>query len=99
MIKLYSKLNEVQNLGKVTKSLYIFLTTPDRSGIYAKMMQCNQILLIIVIYCYDVEILNLFDAELRLIKIKLMIKNKLKEFLSELKKLEVQTILVLDYKK
>ena len=63
------------------------------------MMQFNQILLIIVIYCYDVEILNLFDAELQLIKIKLMIKNKLKEFLSELKKLEVQTILVLDYKK
>ena len=62
-------------------------------------MQFNQILLIIVIYCYDVEILNLFDAELQLIKIKLMIKNKLKEFLSELKKLEVQTILVLDYKK
>ena len=28
-----------------------------------------------------------------------MIKNKLKEFLSELKKFKVQTILVLDYKK
>ena len=28
-----------------------------------------------------------------------MIKNKLKEFLSELKKFKIQTILVLDYKK
>ena len=27
--KLYYKLNEEQNLRKVTKSLYIFLTTPD----------------------------------------------------------------------
>ena len=27
--KLYSKLNEEQNLRKVAKSLYIFLTTPD----------------------------------------------------------------------
>ena len=42
--------------------------------------------------------MNLFDAELQLINIKPLIKNKLKEFLSELKKFKVQTILVLDYK-
>ena len=48
---------------------------------------------------YNIEILNLFDPDLQLIKTKLMIKNKLKELLNELKKFEVQTILVLDYKK
>ena len=44
-------------------------------------------------------LLNLFDPELQLINTKPMIKNKLKEFLSELKKFKVQLILVLDYKK
>ena len=45
------------------------------------------------------NILNLFDPELQLINTKPMIKNKLKELLSELKKFKFQTILVLDYKK
>ena len=44
-------------------------------------------------------ILNLFDTELQLINTKPIIKNKLKELLSELKKFKVQTILVLEYKK
>ena len=43
--------------------------------------------------------MNLFDPELQLINTKPVIKNKLKELLSELKKFKVQTILVLDYKK
>ena len=43
--------------------------------------------------------MNLFDPELQLINTELVIKNKLKEFSSELKKFEVQTALVLDYKK
>ena len=43
--------------------------------------------------------LNLFDPELQLINTKPIIKSKLKELLSELKKFEVQTILVLEYKK
>ena len=47
----------------------------------------------------NVEILIVFDSELQLINTKPMIKNKLKELLSELKKFKVQTILVLDYKK
>ena len=38
------------------------------------------------IHHYNVEILNLFDTELQLINTKPMIKNKLKEFQSELKK-------------
>ena len=48
---------------------------------------------------YNVEILNNFNAELQLINSKPMIKNKLKEMLSELKKFKVQAILILDYKK
>ena len=45
------------------------------------------------IHCYDVEILNIFDSELQLVNTKPMIKSKLKELVSELKKFKVQTIL------
>ena len=44
-------------------------------------------------------ILNLFDPELQLINTKPMIKNKLKELLSELKKFKVQIILVVECNK
>ena len=47
----------------------------------------------------NIEILNLFDSELQLINTKNMIKNKLKESPSELRKFKVKTILVLVYKK
>ena len=47
---------------------------------------------------YEVEILNLFDPELQLVNTKPMIKNKLKEFLSEMKNFKVYAI-VLDCKK
>ena len=47
---------------------------------------------------YNIEILNLFNPELQLVNTKCKIKNKLKELLSELKKFEAQTILVLEYK-
>ena len=50
-------------------------------------------------HCYNIKILNLFPPELQLINTKPMIKNKLKEFLSGLKKFKGKTILVLDYKK
>ena len=39
--KYFKSVREEQNLRKVTKSLYIFLTTPEKN-------MCNQILLIIV---------------------------------------------------
>ena len=42
---------------------------------------------------------DLFDPELQLINTKPMIKNKLKELLSEFKKFKVQEILALDNKK
>ena len=51
------------------------------------------------IHHYNLKILNLFDSELQLINTKPVIKNKLKELLSGLKRFKVQTILVLDYKK
>ena len=53
----------------------------------------------ICVNCYDFEILNLFDPELQMINTKPMTKNKFKKLLSELKKLKVQTILILDHKK
>ena len=54
---------------------------------------------------YNVEILNIFDPQLQLITInniintKLVMKNKLKELILELKKFEVQTVLILDSNK
>ena len=48
------------------------------------------------IHHYKVEISDIFDPELQLINTKPMIKNKLKELLSQLKKFKVQAILVLD---
>ena len=41
------------------------------------------------VHNYKVEILDLFDPELQVINTKSAIKNKLKEFLSELKKFKV----------
>ena len=43
--------------------------------------------------------MNLFDPELQLINTKPMIKNKLKELLSEFKRFKVQAVLVLGCKK
>ena len=48
---------------------------------------------------YNVVLLNIFDPELQLINSNPMIKSKLKEFFSDLKKFKVHAILVLDYKK
>ena len=70
--------------------MWNFLTTPDE-------VQSNSS--DTCMHHYNIEILNLFDPELQFIKTKPVIKNKLKELLSELKKFKVQTVLVLDYKK
>ena len=90
-------IREEQNLRKVAKSLYIFLTTLDEVEKYVDIMQpkssdnC--------IHRYNVEIFIIFDPELQPINTKPTIKNKLKELLSELEKFKVQKILALDYKK
>ena len=95
--KLYTKLSEEQNLRKVAKSLYIFLTTPDEVEKCAKVMQSDSS--DNCAYCYNIIILNLFNLELQLINNKPIIKNKFKELLSELKKFKDEIILVLEYKK
>ena len=92
-----SKLNEEQNLRKVVESFYIILTTPDEVETYIDIMHSNSSDQ--CVHRYNNEILNLFDLELQLANTKPTVKNKLKELLSELKKLKFQTILVLDYKK
>ena len=83
-------IREEQKLRKYAKLLYIFLTTPDEVQL-SSSENC--------VHHYNVEILNLIDSKLRLINTKPVIKNQLKELLNEFKKFNVQTILVLDYKK
>ena len=51
------------------------------------------------VHSYNIEILNLFDEEVHLINTNPMIKNKLKELLTGLKKFKFQTILILHNKK
>ena len=70
--KLYSKLNEEQNLRKVAKLLYMFLTTPDEVEKYVQSNSSDN-----CVHQYNVEILNIFDSELQLINTKPTIKNKL----------------------
>ena len=85
-------------LRKLFESLYIFLTISDQVEQYFTIiMQSNSSHS--CIYYYNVQILIFFfDPEVQMIT-KPMIKNKLNESLSELKKFEVQTISVLEYKK
>ena len=51
------------------------------------------------VYHYIIMILNLFHPELQLVNTKPMTKNKLKELLSEFKKVKVKALLVLECKK
>ena len=90
----FKSIREEQNLRKLAKSLYIFLITPDEVEKYLQSNSSDN-----CTHLYDVEILNILDPELQLINTIPMIKNKLKELLSELKKFKVQKILVSDYKR
>ena len=69
----FKSIREEQNLRKVAKSLYIFLTTPDEVEKYVQSNSSDN-----CVHHYNVEILNLFDPELQLINTKPVIKNKLK---------------------
>ena len=91
--KYFKTIREEQNLRKVAKLLYIFLTTTDDVEKYVESNYSDN-----SVRHYNVEIFNLFDPELELINAKPVIKNKLKELLSKLEKFKIQTILVLDYK-
>ena len=64
---------------------------------YGKMMQSNSS--DNCLHGYNVKVSNTFDPELQSINTKPMVKSKLKEFLSELKKFKVETVFVSDYKK
>ena len=81
---LRSKLSEEQNLRKAAKSLYIFLVTTDEVEQYVQSNAPDDFT-----HRCNIEIFNLSDPELQLINTKPMIKNKLKELLSELKKFKV----------
>ena len=93
--KLYSKLSEEKNLRKFAELLDIFLTTPDDVEKYVEMIQSSSS--DNCICHFNIKILNLFDPELQLINTKTIIKNKLKEFLTDLEKFKVLAILVLEY--
>ena len=92
--RLYSKLNEEQNLLKVAESLYIFLTTAIKVENMWRL--CSQILLI------TVNIVIILRSCIFLIKKYnwLTLKQPFKKTKRIFKWIEkVQTILVLDYKK
>ena len=80
----FKSIREEQNLRKVAKLLYIFLARPDEVENYVEIKQLNS-----SDNCrarYNVGILNIFHPELQLINTGPIIKNKLKELLSDLKK-------------
>ena len=87
----FNSIRAEQNPRKTAKLLYIVLTTPDEVEKYVQSNSFDN-----CIHLYNVEILKIFDLDLQMIKTKPMIKNKLKELSSGLKKCKVQTILVLD---
>ena len=86
--KLYSTLCEEQDITKVVESLHIILTTPDEVEKYVEMMHSNSSDNCIILYHYNIEILNLFDSELQLINTKPKTENIFKDLLSKLKKLK-----------
>ena len=54
----FKSIREEQNLRKVAKSLYIFLTTPDEVEKYLQSNFSDNF-----VHHYNVKILNLFDPE------------------------------------
>ena len=69
----FKSIREEQNLEKVAKSLYIFLTIPDEAEKHVQSNSSDN-----YVHHDNVEILNIFDPELQLINNKPMIKNKFK---------------------
>ena len=63
-------------LEKFSKSIYIFLETPDEREKYVQIMPSSSSDK--CVHRYNIEILNLFDQELQLTDTKPMIINKLK---------------------
>ena len=84
----FKSVREEQNFRKVAKLLYIFLATPDEVEKYVQSNSSDN-----CVHHYNVEIW------IFLVNTKPVIKNKLKELLSELENFKAQAKLVLDYKK
>ena len=78
--KLYSRLRDEESLIKVAKSLYIFLTTLGEVEKNVEIIQSNSSGK--YVRSYNIDILNIFYAELQQINVKSMIQNKLKELIS-----------------
>ena len=70
--KSYSKLSEEQDLRKVAKSFYIFLTTLDEVQKHAKIIQLNPSDK--YVHRYNIEVFSIFEPELQLINTKPMIR-------------------------
>ena len=58
----FKSIRKEQNLRKVAKSLYVFLTTPDKVEKYVQSNSSD-----ICEYHHNVGILNYFDSKLQLI--------------------------------
>ena len=69
----FKSIREEQNLRKVSKSSYLFLTAPDEVERYVQSNSSDN-----CIHHYNVEIMNIFDLELQLINNKLQIKRIVK---------------------
>ena len=72
-IEYFKTIREEKNLRKVSKLLYVFLTTPDEVEKYMKSNYFDN-----CVHHYDIEILNLFNPEKQLINTKPVFKNRLK---------------------
>ena len=88
--KLCSKLSKKQNIRKTVESLFIFLTTLNEIKKYVEVMELSSS--DNCVCHFTINILNIFYLELQLINSKPIIKNKLKELLSELKQFKVLPI-------
>ena len=86
----FKSIREEKNLRKVTKLLDIFLPTTDKVERYVQSNSFDNCM-----HRFTVKILNIFDPELQFANTKPMMKNKLQELLSDLKKLKIQLLLVI----
>ena len=73
----FKSIREEQNLRKVAKLLYIFLTTTNEVEKYVQSHSSNN-----CIHRYNVEVLNTFDPELQMINTKPMIIKQIKRIVN-----------------
>ena len=86
----FKSIREEKNLRKLAKLLDIFLPTTDKVERYVQSNSFDDCM-----HRFTVKILNIFDPELQFANTKPMMKSKLQELLSDLKKLKIQLLLVI----